>query len=119
MVNAHRKALERMWQDRCSVFIKSKITDPATRLTGFQEMPLFENQPCKLSFESYGASSGSPAAAVSQSVKLFLSPSLAIPAGSKIMVSRGANTFVYKSSGEPAVFHNHQEINLEIFERWA
>lgn len=27
MVNAHRKALERLWKDRCSIFVKEKVTD--------------------------------------------------------------------------------------------
>ena len=52
MVNPHRKALERMWKDRCSVFVQAEITDLDTNLTDFQETPLFEDQPCKLSFEN-------------------------------------------------------------------
>lgn len=81
MVNAHRKALERLWKDRCSIFVKEKVTDPTTHLTDFEEKPLLQDQPCKLSFETLTSSSGDPVAAVAQTVKLFLSPDVEIPAG--------------------------------------
>lgn len=69
MVNAHRKALERLWKDRCSIFVKEKVTDPTTHLTDFEEKPLLQDQPCKLSFETLTSSSGDPVAAVAQTVK--------------------------------------------------
>ena len=52
MVNAHRKAQERLWKDRCSFYVQQEVTDPDTNLTDFQEVPLLEDQPCKLSFEN-------------------------------------------------------------------
>ena len=120
MVSAQRKALERLWKDRCSVFVKEKVTDPTTHLTDFEEKPLFQDQPCKLSFET--SSSGDPVAAVAQTVKLFLSPDVEIPAGSKIVVTRFNDLerkFTYSKSGEAGVFTNHQEIQLEPFKGYA
>ena len=32
MVNPHRKALERMWKDRCSIYVQTEKTDPNTNL---------------------------------------------------------------------------------------
>ena len=122
MVNAHRKALELLWRDRCTVIQRQKVTDPETNLTDFQEVPLLENVPCKLSFETLTSTDGEPVAAVQQAVKLFLSPDVVIPAGCKIIVARPndlAREFVYASSGEPGVFTDHQEINLQLFQRWA
>ena len=87
-MNAHRKALERLWKDRCSIFVKEKVTDPTTHLTDFEEKPLLQDQPCKLSFETLTSSTGDPVAAVSQAVKLFISPDVKIPAGCKIVVTR-------------------------------
>ena len=57
-----------------------------------------------------------------QVVNLFLTPDIEIPAGSRIVVRRSGNlnrTFEYVSSGEPGVFHNHQEIFLEKAARFA
>lgn len=111
--------LKTMWTDTCTVTQRAKVVDATTKLTTWSESDLFSNEPCKLSFESYGSATGAPVATVGQGVKLFLDSSKTVPAGSKVTVTRGNNTFVYKSSGEPAVFHNHQEINLELFQKWA
>ncbi len=122
MVNAHRKALERMWKDRCTVYIRAEVTDPDTNLTDFQETPLFEDQPCKLSFEKLTATDEGHVATVAQGVKLFLSPDVVIPAGCKIVVRRFNDlerVFEYSQSGEAAPFTNHQEITLTLWEGWA
>lgn len=121
-MNAHRKALERLWKDRCSIFVKEKVTDPTTKLTDFEEKPLLQDQPCKLSFETLTSSTGDPVAAVSQAVKLFISPDVKIHAGCKIVVTRFNDlerTFTYSKSGEAGVFTNHQEIPLVPFKGYA
>ena len=113
MVNkAVRTALERLWKDRCSIFIREEVTDPVTHLTDFEEKPLLQDQPCKLSFETLTSTNGDEVATAQQVVKLFLSPDVKVPAGCK-------RTFTYSRSGEPGVFSNHQEIMLEPFRGWA
>lgn len=122
MVNAHRKALERLWKDRCTVYHRVKVTDPKTKLTDFDEKPLLQDQPCKLSFETLNSTDGDHVAMVAQSVKLFISPDVEIPAGCKIVVTRFNDlerTFTYSRSGEPGIFTNHQEIMLEPFKGYA
>ena len=123
MVNkAVRTALERLWKDRCSIFIREEVTDPVTHLTDSEEKPLLQDQPCKLSFETLTSSTGDPVAAVSQAVKLFISPDVKIPAGCKIVVTRFNDlerTFTYSKSGEAGVFTNHQEIPLVPFKGYA
>lgn len=122
MVNAQRKALERLWKDRCTVYHRVKVTDPKTKLTDFDEKPLLQDQPCKLSFETLNSTDGDYVATVAQSVKLFISPDVEIPAGCKIVVTRFNDlerTFTYSRSGEPGIFTNHQEIMLEPFKGYA
>lgn len=122
MVNAKRKALERLWKDRCTVYHRVKVTDPKTKLTDFDEKPLLQDQPCKLSFETLNSTDGDHVATVAQSVKLFISPDVEIPAGCKIVVTRFNDlerTFTYSRSGEPGIFTNHQEIMLEPFKGYA
>lgn len=122
MVNAQRKALERLWKDRCTVYHRVKVTDPKTKLTDFDEKPLLQDQPCKLSFETLNSTDGDHVAMVAQSVKLFISPDVEIPAGCKIVVTRFNDlerTFTYSRSGEPGIFTNHQEIMLEPFKGYA
>lgn len=122
MVNAQRKALERLWKDRCTVYHRVKVTDPKTKLTDFEEKPLLQDQPCKLSFETLNSTDGDHVATVAQSVKLFISPDVEIPAGCKIVVTRFNDlerTFTYSRSGEPGIFTNHQELMLEPFKGYA
>lgn len=114
------KALQKLWKDVCSVFIQGKQKNEVTKRTEFNEIPLFENQPCKLSFETLTSTTGTNyAPSVSQGAKLFISNALKIPAGSKIVVTRNGVPFIYKQSGEPGVFTYHQEIPLELFKGWA
>lgn len=99
--------------------VRQRQTDPITKLTDFAEIELFSAEPCKLSFEVLTASEGDQTAAALQGAKLFLSASLTVPAGSKIIVTRGERTFLFSRSGEPGVFTYHQEIQLEKWKRWA
>lgn len=116
----HKKALQLFWKDTCTVFVQSKKQNPITKRTETAETALFENQLCKLSFETLTSTSETNnAPSISQGVKLFLDSELSVPAGSKVVVIRNGKTFTYKASGEPGVFSNHQEIPLELFESWA
>lgn len=125
MVNAHRKAIERLWRDKCSIFVQEETTNPDTNITVFQETPLLENQPCKLSFEKLTSTDENHVATVSQGVKLFLSPDVVIPPGCKIVVQRFnrqnelVREFTFSQSGEAGVFSDHQEIILTMWEGWA
>lgn len=48
MVNkAVRTALERLWKDRCSIFIREEVTDPVTHLTDSEEMPMWIGSPAE------------------------------------------------------------------------
>lgn len=119
---AVQAALRRLWTDTATITQYGKVTDAETKLTEFQETPLLENVPCKLSFETLASSEGEPVAPLRQTVKLFLSPDVTVPPGCKVTVTRPndtSRTLVFKSTGEPGMFHNHQEIQLELFRGWA
>lgn len=115
--------LARLWKDRCTIFIKKKVTDPFTKLTDFVEIPVINEEPCKLSFQTLAVNEeGDAAAKLTQSVKLFLSPDLEISAGCKIVVKRFGvinREFVYARSGEPGIFTNHQEVPLTAWKGYA
>ena len=104
MVNAQRKALERLWKDRCTVYHRVKVKDPISKLTDSKEMPLLQDQPCKLSFETLSSTDGDHVSKVAQSVKRF---------------NNLEREFTYSKSGEAGVFTNHQEIMLEPFKGYA
>lgn len=83
-------------------------------------MAVLVGQPCRLSFETLKtAQQTESAAAVTQVIKLFLSPEIRVKPGSKVTVTQDGVTVDYKCSGVPAVYPTHQEIILELFDRWA
>lgn len=119
-LKAARKAQEALYTGRMTVYEHKKMTDEKTHLTTFKDVPVIENRPCKLSFESKQAAADTTAAtAISQTIKLFISPDITINPGSRIAVTQNGVTKDYTYSGVPAVYVTHQEIILQLFERWA
>ena len=53
MVNAQRKALERLWKDRCTVYHRVKVKDPISKLTDSKEMPLLQDSPVNCLLKPY------------------------------------------------------------------
>lgn len=115
-----RKAVEALYTGICTVTEYRKVMDESTKLTGYRDVVVLENQPCRLSFETLKAAVPTESAVnISQITKLFLSPDIMVKAGSKVTVTQAGVTTDYKCSGIPAVYLTHQEILLELFERWG
>ena len=97
-----------------------KVRDEASKLTRMEPVVVLEGQPCRISFETLKAAEQSNSgAAVTQVTKLFVSPEVEVKAGSKVTVTQDGATTDYTHSGIPATYPTHQEIILELFERWA
>ena len=118
MVKA-RKAIESLYDGKCTITEHQKITKE-NKSTGFQDVVVLENEPCRLSFKTVtNANQTDTGAAVMQTVKVFLAPEIKVKPGSKLTVTQNDVTTEYKSSGVPAFYSTHQEIVLELFEEWA
>ncbi len=117
---AARKAIEDTYEGSATVVEHKKARDKETKLTDYEDVMVLENQPCKLSFANITAvDSDKSAASTRQTVKLFISPDVTIKPGSKIIVTQSGVTTEYTHSGVPAVYATHQEIVLDLWERWA
>lgn len=117
---AHRRALEVLYEDSCTVYEYKDVTDEKTNRTKKKEIPVLEDIPCKLSFESMSTTGEKEMAAEKKiSTKLFLSPDVVVNAGSKIEVTHAGETVAYSNSGVPGKFFSHQEIELKLFEGWT
>jgi len=117
---AARKAQESQYSGMMTVTESHHVRDEVTKLTEQKDVVVFENQPCKLSFEtSKSAQQTESAAGITQIIKLFLAPETTVKPGSKVTVTQDGMTADYKCSGVPAVYPTHQEIILELFKRWA
>ena len=112
--------LATLWTGRCTIYEFQDITDPETYQTTQQEVPVLVDEPCRLSYnheQSTNVQSG--AAVVSQSITLFIRPDLVIKPGSVIEITQHGVTEKYKGSGKPAVYSNHQQIILKLYEENA
>lgn len=110
-----RKAIETMYDSTCTVVIHEKYEKP-NGSTGFGEVTILEDEPCHIKFSSVRvAEQGDAVATVSQEIRLFISPDVEIPSGSKII----ANSVNYTHSGMVVKYATHQEIVLKLFERWS
>ncbi|MCX7715040.1 MAG: hypothetical protein N2171_04865 [Clostridia bacterium] len=113
-------AIESLYKGKMTVTEYHKTTDSTNKITSKKEVTTLTDQPCKLSFESVKSTTeGDAAASVTQSIKIFCSPTITIKPGSKIEVTQNGITTAYSNSGEPAVYSNHQEIRLELFKGWS
>ena len=112
--------LEKLWIGKCTVYQYQDVTDPNTYQTTQQEIAVVIDEPCRLSYnreQSTNIQNG--AAVVSQSITLFIRPDLIIPTGSVIEITQHGHTVKYKGSGQPAIYTNHQEIILELYDNNA
>ncbi len=117
---AARRAQEATYEGFCTIVEYRTVRDEKTKLSEEKEMVVEESLPCKLSFEKLNAASQTETAtAVFQGVKLFLAPEVRVSSGSKLVVTQNGVTEEYCASGKPAIYPTHQEIILELFERWT
>lgn len=115
--SAARGAIESQYEDFCTIIAYEDATDPKTKRTMQSETVIALNQPCRLSYESIPAAKDTDtAAALGQSIKLFVAPEMEIKPGSRINVTRQGAATPYESSGKPAIYRTHQEIRLELLE---
>lgn len=117
---AYQKAIQSLWDGRCTVTVRDRALDSATGRTEPQERVTAENIPCRVSYATVKSTEPTEeAAVVAQSVTLYLAPSVEVPEGSKLTVTQNGVTRDYARSGKPAVYTYHQEVPLELWKEWA
>lgn len=118
MVKA-RKLIETLYFGKCTITEHQKVQNP-NKTTGFVDVVVLENEPCRLSFNSTNkAKQTESATSVTQETKVFIAPEIVIKPGSKLTITQNGKTTNYKASGMPALYSTHQEIVVELFEEWA
>ncbi len=106
-----------LWKGKCTIYEYQDVTDDETCQTTQKLVPVLVDEPCRLSYNHEQATNiRSGAAVVSQSITLFIRPDLEIKTGSVMDITQNNVTERYKGSGQPAVYTNHQEIVLELYE---
>lgn len=119
-----RELIEQMYDGVCTVYVYGSVTDPVTHVTHKEETAIYESMPCRISFKNNNNSLNDSRTTQTvsdavQKIKCITNPDKAIPKGSKIVVTQNGVTQAYKSSSEPMRYYTHQEIILELFEKWT
>lgn len=116
-----RKGIEMLYNCKCTIENVAEVEDAQTGITSQSWEIVALDILCKRSIKNIAAAdTENNVAVVTKQIKLFLAPEIEVKAGSRISVTDiHGFTEYYKSTGKPAIFHNHQEVILETVERWA
>lgn len=113
-----KKMQQLLYDGICTIYEYQKIVDQVTRETKSDNIPVYTNIPCRVSFSSNVPTTDKTqqtADDLKQIIKLFITPDIVIKAGSKIDITQNNVSTSYKNSGQPAVYATHQEINLDLY----
>lgn len=116
----YNKAIQSLWDGRATITVREGVLDERTGRTEPVERVTASELPCRISFATVKSTEpDEEAARVAQTVTLYIDPDLVIPEGSKITVTQNQVTTDYERSGKAAVYTDHQEVPLELWEGWA
>lgn len=109
-----------LWIGKCTIYEYQDVIDPVTHRTSQEEVAVVEGEPCRVSYttETY-TNINNGLAEVAQVILLFIRPDLEIKPGSVIEVTQHGRTIKYKGSSKTALYTNHQEVVLELYEGHA
>jgi len=121
-VRRHRKAIEKLYEDRCTIsrFGPKKQPNGSTKNELYA---VYTDKPCRISQKSLGSNGQTESANnISYETKFFISPDLEILQGDALKITRGRITASgwepigaekeYKA-GEPFPYQTHQEVSLQ------
>lgn len=130
--NIQKSAIEGMYEDLCTIYVKSLVKDPDTGISEHKDVVIVENEPCRLSYRTMPSTSDAMknseyADTVNQVISLFIRPDLKIPSGSKTVITKFGNTdhddikveVTYSNSAKQKIHGSHQEIILMMADKYG
>jgi len=114
---------KKLWTGVFSVYEYEKITDSDSKIIHYDESLILKDIPCRLSvkYSQFFSNTNQTNTVniINNDAKLITFPDIIIKPGSKIVVTQNGVTKVYKNSGIPVVYSSHQEIIMQVFDKWA
>lgn len=109
----HRRAIEKMYTDRATIYRYQPVKDPVTKETKSVPQPVYVDQPCRISQSGLPTNNQTEAQnEIRYETKLFIAPELDIRQGDLLEVTRGTVTRKY-TAGEPFPYSTHQEVSIQ------
>lgn len=108
----HRRRIEKMYEDTCTISRYDKVKNPATKQTKSELQTIYSDQPCRISQKALASNDQTETQnTISYQTKLFISPELDIRQGDEVSVTRAGVSNQYQA-GEPFRYPTHQEVIL-------
>lgn len=112
-IDRHRRAIEKLYTDRCTISRYEDYKDPVTKETKLQLEQIYTDNPCRLSQRALGTNNQTEAQnEIAYETKLFIAPELEIKQGDEIEITRGSVERTY-TAGETFPYPTHQEVSLQ------
>lgn len=119
MVPNIKKDLEKLYDGLATVYCKDSSTVDEHGITRQADVVAYTDIPCRISYRNKASNEQDAVGALNQIILMFCDPQYDIPSGSTIEIAQYGQTHTYKSSGLPAMYNSHQEIELRTFEEYA
>ena len=112
-IERHRRVIERLYTDRCTIYRYQPMKDPVTKETKQFLQPLHVDQPCRISQRAPAVNGQTEAQnEIRYETKLFIAPEVEIRQGDLLEVTRDTVTRRY-TAGEPFLYSTHQEVSIQ------
>jgi hypothetical protein len=106
-----------LWIGKATIYEYQEVTDPETYQTSHELVPTVIDEPCRVSYRQEPRTNlVEGVAQLTQIIMLFIRSDIEVKAGSVIEVTQYGRTVKYKRSSQPAIYSNHQEVVLELYE---
>ena len=116
-ISMARSAIESLYFDTATIIEYREVFNTEDGSSNVEEVIAHENVPCKLSYYMTTPTDDAIGGdVITQRSKIFIANEIEIKPGSKVVVTQNGITTMYKNSGQPSRYRNHQEIKLELWE---
>lgn len=113
VIKAYRKALEKLYTHKASVYERKMAYNSENFTHEEQDMLVYENIPCRISFDSKDTAKENLVTDSLETVTMFTEPDIEIKESSLVAARVNGKTFRFKYSSPPAIYPTHREYRLE------
>ncbi|WAW15451.1 hypothetical protein [Peptostreptococcus equinus] len=120
-MSSRREVIESLYKGTCDIYEYKAVKNEETGRTAKPKPVKINTDPirCRVSYNSSQTIQQAEGGIVVQNIKLFINPEIVINPGAKIVVTQNGRETAYKYSSVSQVYTDHQEINLEILDKWS
>lgn len=112
LVSAYRRQIERLYTHTVKIIETEMVFNPDKYKSEPQEVVKYENQPCRISFNSQKVDDQDLNTASKNMAKMFIAPEIIIKDSSKIIANINGETVNFCKSTEPFLYPTHNEYIL-------